>query len=328
MSITSKQMRDINLHAVRRALMPNNVKTAGEIAGETNLSIVTVNALLKDMSDAGEVTRGAGVSAGGRPGAVYTYNSRYKLAAVIYGFFKNDSLNIVLSVVDFAGESIHRDSVSINEVEQTSFDAMLDSAFAKFDNIAVIALGLPGVEKNGVILLNDFRALEGAQFISRIQSLYGAKTFFVNDINGAANGFYHRCARNCASASAIWFPRVFCPGVGLVINGKIHKGYSNFAGEIASLPIGVDWRSIDYSSADEAEAAAARLVASVCCIAAPEKTVLYGDFWRAQSGQNISRQVERMLDCAFQIETQTAQWFERDFELGLTLEALNSITFS
>lgn len=328
MSFASKQIRDINLSAVRRSLMPDKSKTAGEIAAETNLSIVTVNALLKDMSDCKEVTRGAGVSAGGRPGAVYAYNSRYKLAAVVYGFFTDNIFNIVMSIVDFAGDSIYRKAISVSEVLQSSFDFLLDDAFEKFGNIAVIAFGLPGVEKNGIILLNDIRALEGGQFISHIQQRYSTKALFANDINAAANGFYHRCARNCESAAAIWFPRRFCPGVGLVINGKIHKGWSNFAGEIVALPIGVDWSTLDYDDKNVLEEAASKLAASVCCIAAPERTVLYGDVWREQSGQNISLNVKNRLGCAFEIETQTARWFETDFELGLTLEAINSITFS
>ena len=324
----TKLMKEINKNLIRSEFLEQLEATASELSQKVKLSIVTVNALLKEMIEDKEVFEGGSIpSKGGRPSMVYRYNSLFKCAAIIYGFSKNNQDYINLIVINLLGECIHREVGAFERIIDNSFDEMLDRAFAKYPTIEVISFGLPGAEENGIITINDYPDIIGDTFMKHYEERYSVPVVFVNDINAAANGYYNYHLNNQPedTVSGIFFPRVYPPGAGTIINGEIYTGTSNFPGEFGNMPIGVDWLELDYKNTEEVSDAIGKVVAITSCILAPKHFVLYGDFWQKDSGKKIKERAEKLLNNKFEVNIVLSNDFERDYELGMIKVALGQL---
>ncbi len=318
-------IKEVNKELVRNELKRMRKATIHQLSLATGLSVVTVGALLAEMAESGEAFESATVpSNGGRPSALYSYNENFRLAAVIYGYQKNDSNLIRFLVVNLYGECIEKQEVYSRDVEVQSFAPTIDDFLAKYPAIGAIGFGLPGSEENGVILTHDYRGLIGEAFMRFYRSRYGLPVVFINDVNAAVAGYYSSCGKSKCIAG-LYFPRIYLPGAGMVINGGIHRGFRSFAGELGGMPLGTDWINLDYSDADAVTREVGRLVAAYCCILAPEKFVLYGDFFNEDSAERIRGFTRGLLPRHFEADLCVSGDFEKDFERGAILTSLEEL---
>lgn len=185
-------MKQLNRRSIRAVFRHEPLQTAGQLSTKTGLSVVTVNALLKEMVGAGELweERSAPVQASaGRPSMSYRLNEVCRCAAVVCGYQKQGHDNISLNVVDLLGRTLHRVEQVFQQIGDDSFDALLDEAFARYPDIGIIGFGLPGAESDGTILLNDYPGLIGNTFMRHHEERYGVPVMFANDINAATCGY-------------------------------------------------------------------------------------------------------------------------------------------
>lgn len=326
----TKMMKEINKNLLRNCFRTEIDLTAGKLSQETGLSVVTINSLIKEMVEHREVLVGQSIpSNGGRPSAVYKYNEMFRCAAIIFGFTRNHRNYIKVLVTNLLGKSIYEHESIYESINDNSFDSVLDELFEKYPTIEVIAFGLPGAEENGIINMNDYIDIIGDTFIKHYRERYNVDVIFVNDINAAVNGYYHNKLdnKNIHTVVGLVFNRVYLPGSGIVIDGEIYTGKSNFAGEIAYMPIGIDWLKINYYNPEEIYDAIAKLIAMMGCVVAPDQFVIYGDFWKEDSAQKIKDKAERILHYYFETNIVVCNDFEEDYELGMiksALEVLNS----
>jgi predicted NBD/HSP70 family sugar kinase len=321
-------VKEINRNCVRKQLLTLHSATNAQIAKATGLSFMTVRSILSEMIGSGEVAPGSRIpSNGGRPSEEYRYQSGYSHAVLLFGY-QNGNRNLIrVRVLNLFGECVCTEEQNFGTILCDSFDPMLDRAFQSTGRAAILVLGLPGVEEDGVITKNDYRSLIGGVFMKRCRERYKVPVLFVNDVNAAVLGYSERAgARTEHSAVvAIYFPRLYNPGMGLVIGGKIYTGEHRLAGEIGHLPIGVDWLHLPYGDRERFAEAAARLLAAIICITAPKRTILYGDFLEETDVGEIREQTRKLLHSDFEVELETAASLEPDFEAGLSSIALDRL---
>lgn len=321
-------VKEINRNCVRKQLLTLHSATNAQIAAATGLSFMTVRSILSEMIGSGEVVPGSRIpSDGGRPSEEYLYQSGYSHAVLLFGY-QNENRNLIrVRVLNLFGECVYTEEQNFGEILCDSFDPMLDRAFQAAGRASILVLGLPGVEEDGVITKNDYRGLIGNTFLKHCREQYKVPVLFVNDVNAAVFGYSGRIGAEAeqAAVAAVYFPRLYSPGLGLVIGGKIYTGERRLAGEIGHLPIGVDWLHLRYGDRDKFAEAAARLLAAVACITAPKRVILYGDFLGEADTGEIREQTRKLLHGDFTFALETAASLEPDLETGLSSIALDRL---
>lgn len=318
----------VNQRLVRQTLKDLRQATKQQLAHQTGLSVVTINALLTEMIEEGEVRQGELVpSNGGRPSVVYHYNGDFQHAVIIYAYQRDDQHYMKLLVVNLLEELVHEEAAYIGQVVESSFEGMLDRAFKQFPSIHLIAFGLPGAEQNGRIMIHDYPALIGATFIPHYQERYRTPVIFANDINAAVKGYDHRLLseHEAGTVVGVYFPRLYPPGAGIIMNGEIYTGNQNYAGEVGQFPMGCDWTTLDYTNGEAVTRAVGQLIAMISTVLAPTQFILYGDFWGDDSHLRIREYAEQLLKRSYSVQVDVSAQFEQDFEQGMIQISLRQL---
>ncbi|MDF2588548.1 MAG: hypothetical protein K0S41_2389 [Anaerocolumna sp.] len=321
------QMKEINKNMIRKILKERRKATKPELAEITQLSVVTVNALISEMIISGEAIEGDDVpSNGGRPSKQYIYNGNYKLAAIIYGLEKEKRNFFSMLLINLFGECIERRTSCIEYATTESFESWIDEAVNQYQNISAILFGLPGVEENGVITSNDFPGLIGDKFITFYKNKYKIPVLFENDVNATVWGYYqHINSNDIKNVVGLYYPRSYGPGAGIVIQGNVYKGNSNFAGEFAFISVKPSWDEVDFDNTDEVILMLSQILVIYSCVLAPERFVLYGDFLTEQIIKNVIEKVTDVLQGKFTPFIEYKNSIDMDYELGLIHIAINQL---
>lgn len=321
------QMKEINKNILRQVLKERRKATKPELSAFTELSVVTVNALISEMVVTSEVIEGDEIpSNGGRPSMQYVYNGNYKKAILIYGHEENNQNLFHMLIINLFGECIDHKKEYYANVVTDSFDNWIETAFETHENICAIVFGLPGAEENGVIYVHDYPGIVGDKFLSYYQEKYRVPVLYENDINAAVCGFHSRQKpESVQTVVGLYFPRVYGPGAGVVIKGEIYKGCKNFAGEVSWIPLHPSWNEVNYDHPEEVVLLLSQIAVVYSCVLAPERMVFYGDFLTEEILEKLLVQVQKLLQGNFLPCIQFEKDVEKDFECGLTQIALHEL---
>jgi predicted NBD/HSP70 family sugar kinase len=315
-------VKEINTGLVRDILRRERRTTKHRLAEITGLSVVTVSSVLRTLTERREAFEEALVpSRGGRPAREYRYNADYACGAVIFGHEHRGGDAFFIRVVNLFGETLYGATAKLPEIRLGSFEKILDGLIKKYPAIKMIGFGLPGEEYNGVMTVNDYPSIRGSRFSDHYRNRYGLPVVFENDVNSAVLGY---CSRHAVSGGSgivyIYFPRNYPPGAGIVIDGKLIRGWKNYAGELKWLPLGIDWEKRPRSSGGEA-GVVSRIIQSVAAVLNPEKIILSG----FASPENQIRRIKKNCESALGElcpDIAVSEEFNLDFEQGITGQTL------
>ena len=326
MRADAKLMKELNKRQLRRVLRQCGEATKPELADRTGLSVVTINSLLEDFLKTGEaVQSGMAPSGGGRPSALYQYRPDYRYAVLLYGH-QSEGRNLMhLAVVNLTGECVWRKEAYFDEIRVESFESVLDDVIGRFPETGLLAFGLPGEVVNDVVTIHDYEALIGPDFMAHYKERYHLPVIFENDINAMTYGACRDDEMERATVAGIYLPRIYPPGAGLVIQGKIYYGTSHCAGELAGLPVPVSWDSLDYGSAEEVLENLKLLTAVYGFTTAPETLIYYGDFFTEELQEQLRTYSERLLEGKFHMNLVFEENLEHDYEEGMKRLALEAL---
>jgi predicted NBD/HSP70 family sugar kinase len=321
-------VRELNTGLVRNTLRGERRATKHRIAEITGLSVVTVASVLRTLTERREAFAEALVpSRGGRPAREYRYNAGYACGAVIFGHEYQGKDTFFVRVVNLFGEILYAAKTKTPEIRLRSFEKILDGLIKSYPAVKMIGFGLPGREYNGVMTLNDYPYIEGSRFSDHYRNRYGLPVVFENDVNSAVLGY---CGRHELSGDSgivyIYFPRNYPPGAGILINGKLIRGWKNYAGELKWLPLGARPKIPRYDGGR----IVSRIIQSVSAVLNPEKIILAGDLF------NPPRKEARWIDPIRRIKKDCASVlgascpdilvsgeFTLDFERGIIGQTLS-----
>lgn len=326
MGADAKLMKELNKRQLRRILRQCKEATKPELADRTGLSVVTINSLLEDLLKTGEVVQsGLAPSGGGRPSTRYQYRPDYRYAVLLYGH-QSEGRNLMhLAVVNLMGECVWRKEEYFDEILVESFEAVLDDVIGRFPEIGLLAFGLPGEVVDDVVTIHDYQALVGPEFMAHYKERYHLPVVFENDINAMTYGACREGEVEKATVAGIYLPRIYPPGAGLVIQGKIYYGTSHCAGELAGLPVPVSWDSLDYGRENDVLENLKLLTAVYGFTVAPETLIFYGDFFTEELQEQLRAYSGRLLEGKFHMDLIFAENLERDYEEGMKRLALEAL---
>ncbi|ASA20787.1 ROK family protein [Paenibacillus donghaensis] len=319
-------MKEINLNTVRRAMKQHGKATKPQLAALTGLSVVTIQSLMKELIELGEVEEDALIpSNGGRPVLNYRFNYNHSLALVIHMNELQVEDIVFVAVFNLNGDPLLNREYSFKDIfNRKIFYRMLDELLALFPSIKVMGIGIPGQSVNGKIIVSSHQELQGVELAGELERRYGLPVVLENDVNAAVSGYcHHKQTAEEQCILGIYFPEKYPPGVGIYLNEGIVKGKNGMAGEIKFLPLNVDWYRA--MTAEVFIETVCTIVQTLSAVLAPDQIVIYREqidveAWR--SGWD-SYQSTHGLPSAPEIRISNA--FYEDFKEGmkwLTLQAL------
>ncbi|WP_339851998.1 ROK family protein [Paenibacillus sp. FSL W7-1088] len=318
-------MKEININHVRQVMKRVETATKPQLASLTKLSVVTVNSLVKELCDLGELFEDQTVpSNGGRPALTYRYNYDFSLALVMYINEKQGQDLITATVINLEDNMVFREEYTMPTFDQKHFYEIIGNVLALHDSIKVIGIGIPGQTVNGEITVSSHRQLEGIRMTEDLEAQFGLPVIMENDVNAAISGY---CAKQELDEDlcviGMYFPTKYPPGMGIYLNGKVIKGKLGMAGEVKYLPMGVDW----YSPVEEEVfiETVCRMIQTVNAILAPDQVVIYQKLVDQDAVIQAWEKYQAKLSMPSDPGLVLIDSFQEDFEAGmrwLTLKAL------
>ncbi|PKE29447.1 ROK family protein [Rahnella sp. AA] len=235
---TTREMKINNVVLVTNALKSLGSATKADLANATGLSIATCGAVLNELSLSGEVLAlEREESRGGRPAQRYAYNPDYFSLLSLYAQGSDSAAQIIWSVNSATGKSLAQGEVRFLPSTLEAFYQHIGGLLADYPNIKALGVGLPGVVVKGSVATCDISAFAGVPVEQQLRDRFGIYVQADNDMNYTAYGFYRSsCAGVTAPVAYIFKPEAPCLGCGMVINGQVLQGATQFAGEVSNLP--------------------------------------------------------------------------------------------
>ncbi len=235
-TVSVKQM---NTELVKTVLKSMPVNTKASIAAATGLSNATCNTILNELVAVGEALElDKENSNGGRPASQFQYNGDYAYVVCLY--IENESRKPVIhyGIINLIGQIIEEKSISKDIVEYDTVEHLIGQILLDYPKIKAIGIGIPGVVfAHSVISICDIKALTNYHLAERLQNKFGIKVMLENDMNMTALGYYKELNnQEAATIVVLTFIKDNLPGAGIIVDGHIVRGHTNFAGEISFLP--------------------------------------------------------------------------------------------
>ncbi|AWP27463.1 ROK family protein [Paenibacillus sp. Cedars] len=310
-------MKEINLNNVRQAMKLVETATKPQLASLTNLSVVTVNSLVKELQELGELFEDDTVpSNGGRPALTYKYNYDHSLALVIY-IKENDGQELIsATVVNLRNESLDKKDVILSVFQRKRMYQMIEQLVGLYPSIKVIGIGIPGQAVNGEIMVSSHRELMGVRLIEELETQFKLPVMVENDVNAAIFGYaMNQDLEEDQCMLGIYLPQSYPPGMGIYLNGKIFRGKNGMSGEVKYLPLGLDWAGeMDPKLFIDG---ICRLIQTVNIVLAPDRVVIYQDIVDPETLQAAWKAFNREHWMPSDPDLIWEQTFQQDFESGL-----------
>ncbi|TDU88078.1 putative NBD/HSP70 family sugar kinase [Kribbella voronezhensis] len=237
------RLRQLNAQAVLRALRDDKPLTLTELAKRTGLSRASTEDVARELIERGWVAE-AEPTAGtvGRPARRYRF--RADAGRVLGVDIGGHSIRAL--VTDLDGEVQHSTSVAVTpqlgrKERLAALDTCVAAALTGADVTAgqiwstgVATTGL--VDGTGKVMLSDSLAeWTGVDLAAHLRKLVGAPARVENDSKVAALAESWRGVARHAK-DVVFLLAGVRTGTGLIIDGKLHRGFGNAAGEIGALP--------------------------------------------------------------------------------------------
>ncbi|MAN85323.1 MAG: glucokinase [Algoriphagus sp.] len=232
----------LNKIKIIKNLYLKGANTASEICNEVGISLPTVNSLLTDLMSSGEVIKhGRAESQGGRKPDLYRLaeDAFYVLSVDLSKFNMNVGLYSCNHTLAVAKES-HK---IVLDNEKETFDKIcdiIDHYLAKTgiesDKIIAIGISMPGlVDSIGGINYTYFR-FGKKSLLENFKSRFQKKIFMENDARAMTLAEF-KFGSDHSHKNVLGLFVGWGIGLGIIIDGKIYRGASGFAGEFSHSPI-------------------------------------------------------------------------------------------
>jgi predicted NBD/HSP70 family sugar kinase len=241
------KLRQLNAQSVLRALRDDKPLTLTELAKQTGLSRASTEDVARELIERGwvaEVEPTAGTV--GRPARRYRFRADAgRVLGVDIGGHTIRAL-----ITDLDGEVLFSTSVPVTPqlgrkerlaALDGSVKAALLGARTKREQIWSTGVATTGlVDGTGKVMLSDsLTEWTGVDLGEHLRKLVGAPTRVENDSKLAALAESWRGVARYAK-DVVFLLAGVRTGTGLIIDGKLHRGFGNAAGEIGALPA-VGW---------------------------------------------------------------------------------------
>lgn len=321
-------MKEINVNLVRKVLRAKGQATKQQIAEATGLSIVTVGTVLQQLLKENEVFEAELTSSrGGRPAHQFRYNDNYAFSLILFPHEKDGFIMLHSTLVNLAGKCIHEEDEKVQNVNLACFEQMMDRMLSVYPSIRSIGFGIPGEEFDGEIIVSDYKELLGVSLVRYFETRYRKPVIVENDVNAAVIGFCKKQGLDEGRTVVyLYFPRKYPPGAGIFINGRLHKGKGNYAGEVANIPLDIPWEEDAlYTLPERFCSAISKLIVAVGSLLNPDHVVVQGDFLQQAHLADIAQKCSAQLPQIAVPDILLSEDFGDDYLMGMIVQTLEAM---
>ncbi|WP_371402948.1 ROK family protein [Kribbella sp. NBC_00662] len=237
------RLRQLNASAVLRELRGDQPLTLTELSKRTGLSRASTEDVARDLLGRGWLAEVApALGSVGRPARRYRFNAGAgRLLGVDIGGHKALAL-----VTDLDGEVLNQTRIAVDpEAGRRERLAVMDRCVAKalagagvearqIWSTGVATTGL--VDASGKVMLSDsLPEWSGVDLTAHVRRLVPGPVRVENDCKLAALAETWRGVARYAK-DVVFLLAGLRTGAGLIIDGKLHRGFANWSGEIGALP--------------------------------------------------------------------------------------------
>lgn len=322
-----QHIRENNLEYIEFLLKKYTKLSQKELAQLSGLSIVTIKKILETLLENGSVQESDKRSiTGGRSARLYEYNPRHKLLLVVQLTETEEQMRGVYSICDMQGKSIYEEVASENALSWVGISTRIRELIDRYEAIAAIAFGVPGVEVQGKLKVIDFPSLLNFELEKNLIKQFDLPIVIENDINAALLGYSSSFHNRESIAVGLYYPMNFPPGAAIVINGQILKGKNGLAGEVKSLPLEAKWQNYPRIPID-IEKNIREVIQTIISIYDPDRIILYTNPEMVSSNQ--LKQIEEELRVIYPYidlpVIKISTFFTEDYMKGLIVRGLETI---
>lgn len=310
-------MREINLRQIREILQERESLTKPELAKLSGLSVVTVNALVKQLTDYGEVCQlTESSSTGGRPASRFRYNFDYQLVLAICLFQKDLTDMAEFTVCNLAGEIKAQWQVAFQQVTKEAFGKLIKEAKKDYPSLQQVAIGMPGVEIDGQIKMSDFVLMRGIHLRRYLMETSGLPVTIENDVNSVLLGHCHRLELQGETVVALYYPDNYPPGSAVYLHDQIVHGVNGVVGEINLLPLLANWHEVEKEDQRLTDNIIQTIVTMII-VYDPHRIVIYGNRPEAKILPMIQASLTNLFSNLSLPDIQFLKSFNEDYVTGV-----------
>ncbi len=254
LTITASDMREINRSAILEIIRKESPIARSTIAERLDTSLPTIMRIVDDLIEEGLVrAQGSTEWSGGRRRPLLEFNAGgFVVLGVdmggtkMYGAISDLGGNILEDVHLNRHGTLGEESY---ETLTTLLDTLLASAKLEGRRVRGIGIGTPGVtfHKTGVVKWSYQLGWEDFPLKARLSERYQHPIIVDNDLNLAALGeHWFGAGQNTQNMILIAIGTGI--GAGIIIDGALHRGATEGAGEIGYIVPGRDFLGKDYTS--------------------------------------------------------------------------------
>jgi len=241
----SSLLRQLNRSSIIRAVRSRRELSRAMLARELNLSKPAVSSLVDELI--GEdwlIETGSGDSTGGRKPTMLKLNPRGGgIVGVIY-----NSYGLEMSIMDFSGAT-KMESFALIDDELAAVELLDEicrnvNAFIEINRRRVtrylgLGFGLPGAirKSDGKVLFSPVKGWQGMSIVDELQKRIELPIFVENDSNLMALG-EHNAGIGRSVDNMVYINVASGIGAGIIIDGRLFRGFGEMAGEIGYLMFG------------------------------------------------------------------------------------------
>lgn len=328
---TPKSMKNIIQQNIRQLLLANGSATKVELSDKLGISFPTISKFTAQMEENGELqSAGLDDSSGGRRAKRYTYNPEYMLGLAI--FLEKTETNYI--VFNCLGEEKETGKISsaLRDDNVKLLIEYVEALQTQYPKISSISIGVPGSVDNGRIIYSpDYEYLHDFDLKGYLENYFSIPVVIENDMNAAVLGYQDQQEKKNDKSLVYLYSGQNGPGAGIIVNGKIVRGSTNFAGEVSFVPqynnrnFGQTFTNgkVFFSKEDEVDAIS-RLIASFVAIINPHVVIFCDDEVTQTTINQIKQQSSTYIPAEHLPEFRMSDW-KQDYLYGLQRLGLDLI---
>ena len=232
----------VNKIKIIKELYTSGSNTASNIGQAVRISLPTVNLLLTDLLDEQLVVKeGRGQSQGGRKPDLYglAKDSFFILAIDLNRFSAKVA---IFNTKNERVSKIHSKNIPLNNEANTIEDifeftnSVMENSEIPTERIIAVGITMPGLV-DGVSGVNHTYLKTGKKSLKELfEKKFGRKVFIENDARAKTLAEFkfgeNKTCKNVLGVFVDWGI-----GLGIIIEGKLYRGYSGFSGEFSHSPL-------------------------------------------------------------------------------------------
>ncbi|WP_086347566.1 ROK family protein [Candidatus Enterococcus clewellii] len=235
-------IKEENLKNMKMFLYQKEMATKAELAEAANVSVVTSNALVKELVEASIFLEGAQIQREmGRPATNYYFNYNYQHYLLLSIQEKDRVLKIMARVINSKGMSCLDQEVDFSSVDLDELAVLSKKLCETFPTIVAIGISFPGKTAGDIVTSSWYDKMNGWNFKAKISEVLSLPVYVQNDANLATIGY---CLTHGISPSrlvtGIYYPEKSMPGISVFVNNHLLLGNNGLAGEAKYLPLFID----------------------------------------------------------------------------------------